>query len=279
MNPFKKDPQTEQDTQGPIRYPDASALRRPFGPPKYVILTCLAGALAAAALAWFFMGDVLDEVLHGEERKQAQIEENLNRDISYRLVPIDTFVPMSDGEIRTYLEENGLTYYEEPVEPVMVENDEGELVESYPETEGVDLFVIPEDVSLEVVQEEFPYGIDYGISGLNGTKASQILVGSWRIVYDRGDYTSVAIKYCDFSSTDGESAVNAAITAMGWAENETFVETEAGVDSWGNTYRQGNIEIDGKTYSWKVSACNLNNAFDIKGLPEDAQYVGIRITA
>lgn len=50
-------------------------------------------------------------------------------------------------------------------------------------------------------------------------------------------------------------------------------------DEVGNTFQTGTVDIDGDTYTWRVSAAPLSDKYDIKGLPGTAAYVGIRLTA
>ena len=41
----------------------------------------------------------------------------------------------------------------------------------------------------------------------------------------------------------------------------------------------GTVDVDGSTYTWRVSAIALSEVYDISGLPDSAVYVGIRLTA
>ena len=47
----------------------------------------------------------------------------------------------------------------------------------------------------------------------------------------------------------------------------------------GYTFQNGAVDIEGDTYTWRVSAAPLSDKYDIKGLPSTATYVGIRLTA
>ncbi|MFR7403372.1 MAG: hypothetical protein ACLUW6_01590 [Coriobacteriaceae bacterium] len=47
----------------------------------------------------------------------------------------------------------------------------------------------------------------------------------------------------------------------------------------GNTYQAGVVSTDNGTYNWRVSVIELDEVYDISGLPNTAFYVGIRFTA
>lgn len=55
--------------------------------------------------------------------------------------------------------------------------------------------------------------------------------------------------------------------------------TDSGVDDSGNTYQAGVVSTDNGTYNWRVSVIELDEVYDISGLPNTAFYVGIRFTA
>ncbi len=55
--------------------------------------------------------------------------------------------------------------------------------------------------------------------------------------------------------------------------------TDSGVDDSGNTYQAGVVSTDAGTCNWRVSVIELNEVYDISGLPNTAFYVGIRLTA
>ena len=65
------------------------------------------------------------------------------------------------------------------------------------------------------------------------------------------------------------------MTASGLAEAPIV---DSGTDSAGNTYRSGTIEANGTAYDWRVSAIPLSSVYKIKGLPDTAIYVGVRMT-
>lgn len=86
------------------------------------------------------------------------------------------------------------------------------------------------------------------------------------------------VRYADFSSGDVNAAVQAAVAAEGF-DPATVPEDGQGVDEVGNTFMTGTVDVDGSTYTWRVSAIALSEVYDISGLPDTAVYVGIRLTA
>ena len=84
------------------------------------------------------------------------------------------------------------------------------------------------------------------------------------------------LRYTDFSSGGIEAAVEAAIAAEGF---DASTASETAVDEAGNTYRTGSVDVNGTTYTWRVSAIALSEVYSISGLPESATYVGVRMTA
>ena len=53
---------------------------------------------------------------------------------------------------------------------------------------------------------------------------------------------------------------------------------ESGVDDSGNTYSMGTVDVDGVLCSWKISALKLDEIYSISSAPEEACYVGVRLT-
>ena len=51
------------------------------------------------------------------------------------------------------------------------------------------------------------------------------------------------------------------------------------MDDSGNTYQAGVVSTDNGTYNWRVSVIELDEVYDISGLPNTAFYVVIRFTA
>ena len=86
----------------------------------------------------------------------------------------------------------------------------------------------------------------------------------------------MVVRYADFSTADPQVAVQNALTKQGFNPESI---TESGVDDSGNTFSLGSIDVDGTMCTWKISALPLKDMYSISGLPEDACYIGVRVTA
>ena len=70
-------------------------------------------------------------------------------------------------------------------------------------------------------------------------------------------------------------ALQAAAAAEGF---DLSTAGEPAEDEAGNTYLAGSMDANGTTYNWRISAIALSDVYSVKGLPETAVYVGIRIS-
>ena len=86
------------------------------------------------------------------------------------------------------------------------------------------------------------------------------------------------VRYADFSSSSLEAAIQSAIAAEGF-DTTTISSNGIDTDEVGNMFEAGTVDIEDTTYTWRVSATALSDKYDIKGLPDTAAYVGIRLTA
>ncbi len=249
------------DTEGPVRYLDGSGLERPLDMPKPQIAIMIAFVVVAALIGGYLLFNVLDAVKGGAARAQASVEENLSREVSYDLPSLTSYIAMNDDEIKQALADAGLTVI-----------DKGGMSED-PDA-ALELIKLPADVS------ELDAGMMYskGVSKLTASEAALLLNGSWTLNADRSEETSIRLRYADFSSGSLDAAIDSAIAAEGF-DPATVAEDGMGVDEVGNTFKQGTVEANGTTYTWKVSAIPLSEMYDISGLPDTATYVGVRLSA
>ena len=249
----------EYSTQeGNIAYLDGTPLRRPLSMPigqKLFALVIVAVAIALGVL--FFNNTVLATMREAEATEQA-IASNLARQASIDTIPtMAELVILSDDEILQEFDDAGYTIF-----------DASEIANS----DDMVLYKLPADLSVKEAE-----GIlAKGISGLDAPQATKFLNGSWYFDTERSGTTSMIVRYTDFSTADPATAVSNAVKKEGF-DPETI--TDSGEDEHGNTYSTGVIELDDKSYTWKVSALPLSDMYTIKNMPEDACYVGIRITA
>lgn len=251
---FEQKEVTYAQGEGPVRYLDGSSLLRTGALSRQQLALVAVLVVAAAVIGGAFLLNVVDSLVHAPEREQAAIEENLTRDVAYDLPQLTAYAQADDATILQSFADAGFATYE-------ISADEN----------GFDVLKLPADVSAEQA------GLMYvqGISNLSATDASLLLNGSWRMTVDRTSGTDMRVRYADFASGSVDAAVAAAIEAEGLSG---ATMGEAGTDDSGNTYQAGTVEVDGATYSWRVSAIALSAVYDIAGLPETASYVGVRLT-
>ena len=118
-----------------------------------------------------------------------------------------------------------------------------------------------------------------GIGNMDAVAASKYLVGSWRFTVERVEGLSMRIRYADLRSADAAEAIDAAMASQGWVDNPAVSVESEGKDEVGNTYREGTLQATGEHMPGACRSCPLADVYDIAGLPESAQYVGIRLQA
>lgn len=249
------------DTEGPVRYLDGSGLARPLDMPRPQIAVMVAFVVAAALIGGYLLFSVLDAVQGNAERAQASVEENLAREVSYDLPSLASFMALDDEAIKQTLADAGYAIIDR------TDPDEGG-------NGGLELIKLPSDVSEAEALLLYANGVDK----LSAADAALLLNGSWTLDVDRDDPLEMRVRYADFASGSLDAAIDSAIAAEGF-DPATIGEDGAGVDEVGNTFKTGTVDVDGTTYTWKVSAIPLSDMYDISGLPDTAVYVGVRLTA
>lgn len=245
------------DTEGPVRYLDGSGLLRPLDTPRNQLAIMAAFVAVAALIGGVMLYSVLDSVQGSAARAQASVEENLAREVTYDFPNMASLIQLDDASIKQTFADAGFTTFER------TPSEDGS---------GFELIKLPSDVS--VAEAGLLY--QQGVANLDAADAARLLNGSWTFTVERGDALGMRLRYTDFSSGSVEAAVEAAIAAEGF---DASTASEIAVDEAGNTYRGGSVDVNGTTYSWRVSAIALSEVYSISGLPESATYVGIRMTA
>ena len=244
--------------EGEVAYLDPALLRRPFEMPRYQRIIALVIVAVAVIIGFLFINNtILASIREAEQAKQA-VADNMARQPSIETAPqMSQLIKLSDDEIRARFQENGFTVYDasDPEDPT-----------------NMVLYKLPSDVTLDDAAVMYMQGIN----SLTAPQASKLLVGSWYFNSDRSGSTSMVVRYADFSTADPQVAVQNALTKQGFNPESI---TESGVDDSGNTFSLGSIDVDGTMCTWKISALPLKDMYSISGLPEDACYVGVRVTA
>jgi hypothetical protein len=183
---------------------------------------------------------------------------NLAREASIETIPIVSgLINLDNEDIIATFEKSGYTLYDA----------------STPDEWGsMALYKLPSDMT----ESEASPLLLQGIGSLEAQDASRFLEGSWYYAADRVGGTSMVVRYVDFSTGDPQIAVQNAVNKEGFDMSST---TDSGVDESGNTFTSGTLDADGTACTWKVSALPLNEIYSISGLPKDACYVGVRVTA
>ena len=245
------------DQEGNIVYLDSSGLKRPFSMPTAQKVIAAIIVVAAIFIGYMFVDKTVLATYREAAAFEKTIEDNLARPASIDTIPnVASLMPLDNEGIVASLNESGLQLY-----------DMTELNDSY------DLMVckLPEDMSAEEAASLYASGI----GSLPATQATKLLNGSWTLGVDR-EYSTMILRYSDFKTGDPQIAVQNAVAKEGF---DSASITESGVDDSGNTFSTGTVETEDGTYVWKVSALKLDDIYSISGLPEDACYVGVRLTA
>lgn len=258
---IEKRPSVEQPSykvNGNIRYLDDGGLNRPLDMPPNVRKGMLAALTLACAIGCAILFGYFDAMVGAPQRDQEAMQENLARDVSLDLPQLSALINMSDQDIMNALSSTGCALYEKT--PVGTS-----------ENGGFEVIKLPEGVSLEEA------GLIYlaGLSNASASDASRLLNGSWTLSTDHSSGANIRVRYADFKSGTADVAIQAAKEAEGLSNAQA---TDAGVDDSGNTYQAGTVEIDGETCSWRVSVIALSEMYSVSGLPEDALFVGVRLS-
>ena len=240
----------------PVRYPDASALWRPERIPAAERPAFLAILAAAVVIAAMLFGAYYANVVSTNRETQASVDAALARGATIDAPVLTSCVNMDGAAVKESLQNAGYT---------IVDVDQ---IKGTTSTGSFDLVKIPQDMTVDDAAAAYLAGVD----SLDPATAAQFLSGSFRLEQTNAPTTDLRLHYADFQSTDADAAIDAAIAAQGF---DASTASASAKDASGNTYRTGSA--NGMT--WTVSTCPLNEVYNVKGLPETAMYVGIRLTA
>ena len=254
---FYTNRRTYSNKQGNVAYLDGAPLNRPLSLPRahrVFVLLIVAAAIIAGAL--FLNATILSSMREAAATEQA-ITDNLAREASIESLPkMQDYIALNDVGLMEAFEKAGYTMYD-----ASANSEQDEFV----------AYKIPSDMSLDEAAALY----ERGISALSAPEATKLLNGSWQFVAERSGITSMVVRYADFSTGDPQIAVQNALQKMGFDADEI---SDSGVDESGNTYNVGTLETKKGTYTWKISALPLSEMFSINNMPEEACYVGVRLT-
>ncbi|MGI6045732.1 MAG: hypothetical protein ACOYCA_02685 [Eggerthellaceae bacterium] len=103
-----------------------------------------------------------------------------------------------------------------------------------------------------------------------------MISGSYEIVCKGSPATNIGLHYADYDSKSIATALDNAREKEGFSTEEII---SSGEDETGNTYIMGRTSRGKAVYTWRISAVPLSSIYPRDGIPEDAVYVGIRVSA
>ena len=242
---------------GPVTYLEAECLERPLEMTKdnyrkLIPILLVALILSAAVIIAYnmaVMGDV--------QRTREAVEAAISRDVSLDLPQLKDYAGKTNEAMIASLKSAGYNLYDNT-------NDEDRNVD------GFDMFKIASDMDPERASQAYAQGLD----NLKAVDTARYLKGSWRFLVSRANGAEIRLRYADFDSSDPTAAIQAAAQAQGFDDVNI---ADAAVDTMGNTNISGTFKKDKVEYAYTISSCDLSQVYEIEGLPENAQYVGIRV--
>lgn len=256
------------EKRGEINYLSSKGIDRPESLPKQQLVVLGVIVLIAASVAMGVLYHYVSSYVSEAEATEEAINTNLSRDVSYDIPVLTAIVELDNDGILQLFTAYGYNIYDESADEESTETSTDETTDD--EEEDLELVKFASDLDLDEAVALY----DEGIGNLDAVDASLLLTGMWTLEIDRSDGVNMVIHYVDFSSGDLEEAVQTALEIEGF---DADTASEIDEDSSGNTYRYGTIEVNGSSYTWRISVIELSEVYDISGLPDDAIYVGIRI--
>ena len=248
---------TYSDTKGEIAYLDGAPLRRPFSMPLGQRFIALIIVAAAIILGFLFINNTVISGLRESAEAEQAIENNLARQASIETIPnMADLINRNDKSVKKAFKKAGYTVFDASNES---------------DSEDMTLYKLPADVTLDEASALYAKGI----SNLTAVQATKLLVGSWQFVAERSAGTSMVVRYADFTTGDPQIAVQNALQKSGF-DPESI--TDSGVDDSGNTYSTGTLQAGDSACVWRISAIPLDEIYDINNMPEEACYIGVRVT-
>lgn len=248
---------TYSDTKGDIAYLDGAPLRRPFSMPAGQRFLAFIIVAVAIVLGFLFINSTVISALRETAQAAQAIENNLARQASIETIPnMADLINRNDKGVKKAFKKAGYTVFD---------------ASSESDSEDMTLYKLPADVTLDEASVLYAKGI----SNLNAVQATKLLVGSWQFVAERSVGTSMVVRYADFTTGDPLVAVQNALQKTGFDPESV---TDSGVDDSGNTYSTGTLQADDATCVWRISAIPLDEIYDINNMPEEACYIGVRVT-
>ncbi len=244
-------------TDGSIDYLDGTGLARPADMPKPQRIFVAVLVVIAIVIGFFIIRGTVIDTLRTTILAEQTINENISRPASIDSIPkVADLINLGDEMILSTLQASGDSF-----------------LNSSENSENGNLVVrrAPKDITLD----EIANLLTHGVGALNAADATRLLTGSWTLNVERTGATSIVVRYADFVTGNPQTAIQNAMEKEGFDRNSV---TESGEDDSGNTFMTGTLVAGDSQCIWRVSALPLDDVYSINGLPEDACYVGVRLT-
>ncbi len=242
---------------GNVAYLDGTRLGRPPVMPQAQRIILGVIVIVAIIIGIFILKDTVIANIQESLTREQTVAANIVREASLETVPdMATLINMDDASIQALFAEQGYTFYD---------------ATALTESGNMMLFKIPSDMTLDEAAAFYLRGL----GSLNASDASKVLCGSWLLSVDRINTTSMVVRYVDFSTGNPQAAIQNALAKEGF---DAASLTDSGIDDSKNTFSTGTLDAAGTPCMWRISALPLEEMYSISGLPEDACYVGIRVT-
>lgn len=243
---------------GPVTHLAAEGIERPFElpanqRPRLLIIVAIAVAISAALIVAYNLA-----VMNDASKTQEKVLAAIDRDVALELPQMKAYAGKTNEAMFESFKSDGYTIFNNS-------NDEDKNVD------GFDVFKVASDIDPEEAASAYAEGIE----NLGPVDAARYLAGSWRFLVSRANNVEMRLRYADFSAESTEAAIQAALESQGF--DDAKIEDLA-QDTMGNTNISGTFKKDKVTYTYTVSACDLSQVYDIEGAPENAQFVGIKVT-
>lgn len=217
----------------------------------FVVILCI-----AIALCFYVLWNVSSVFIEEDSLSETPIDQVLIT-TDYEFPPAESISLLSSNEILTYLDEQGISYY-------------NNTNSNQAEAGGLDVFKLPPTIDAMTTAALLAQGVD----NLTASEAIALLNGSWRISLASEDNYDLRVRFASFETHSDSDAILQAADDFNLTDTRT---TDPAVDANGNTFIEGELVNNGETVQWKLSACPLVDIYDVTDIPEDASFVVLRI--